>query len=167
MLRLQSVIILSVLFKKIKTGDCEESALLISLSVFVFPFLSHSVSLLLSLFLLPPPLLTSFVQKCLLNKLTVLWRVISKAQRRSMLMLNLFCIHLRWRGLSTQPSWSYSLPSSSRLRAHTWSLLFVVGSMFVSFLPPFTPPSLCFFLFIKVVIIFQAAFIGMLGSAGV
>lgn len=103
--------------------------------------LSQSVSHSLPLFLLP----TSFVQKCLLNKLTVLWRVISKAQRHSMLMLNLFCIHLRWRGLSPAPSQSYSLPSSSRLRAHTWSLLFVLGSMFV-FLPPFTPPSLCFFL---------------------
>lgn len=132
MLRLQRVImILSVPFKgRKRKGDCEESALPI---LYLFVFLSRSVSLLLPLFLLPPHLPTSFVRKCLLNKLTVLWRVISKAQRHSMLMLNLFCIHLRWRGLSTLPSWSYSLPSSSRLRAHTWSLLFVVGNIFSSF----------------------------------
>lgn len=145
MLRLQSVImILSVLFKKIKKRVLWGVSSPHSLSVFVFLFLSHSVSLLLPLFLFPPPLPTSFVQKCLLNKLTVLWRVISKAQRHSMLMLNLFCIHLRWRGLSTLPSWSYSLPSSSRLRAHTWSLLFVVRSMFVSFCPPL-PLQACSF----------------------
>lgn len=132
MLRLQSAImILSVLFKKIKKRGLWGVSSPHSLSVFVFLFLSHSVSLFPPLSF-PPPLPTSFVQKCLLNKLTVLWRVISKAQRRSMLMFNLFCIHSRWRGLSTLPSWSYSLPSSSRLRAHTWSLLFVVGSMFVS-----------------------------------
>ena len=166
MLRLQSVIILSPLFKKNNNkekGVCWESALLISRSVFVFSFLSPSL-----FFFYPPPplpLLTSFVQKCLLNKLTVLWRVISKARRHSMLMLNLFCIHLHGRGLS-QPSRSYSLPGSSGLRAHTWSLLFVAGSI-LSLFPFPSVPAPFFFLFIKVVIIFQAAFTGMLGGAGV
>lgn len=51
---------------------------------------------------------------------------------------------------------------------HTWSLLFVVWSMFVSFLPPHLPLHPCSLsLFIKVVIIFQAAFTGALGSGGV
>lgn len=166
MLRLQRVImILSVPFKgRKRKGDCEESALPI---LYLFVFLSRSVSLLLPLFLLPPHLPTSFVRKCLLNKLTVLWRVISKAQRHSMLMLNLFCIHLRWRGLSTLPSWSYSLPSSSRLRAHTWSLLFVVGNIYSSFFFSLYASIPALFLFIKVAIIFQATLVRMLGSAGV
>lgn len=144
MLRLQRVImILSVPFKRRERKGLWGVGSPHSLPLFVF--LSRSVSLSLPLFLLPPHLPISFVRKCLLNKLTVLWRVISKAQRRSMLMLNLFCIHLRWRGLSTLPSWSYSLPSSSRLRAHTWSLLFVVGKyLFLFFSPPFTPPFLLF-----------------------
>lgn len=173
MLRLQRVImILSVPFKRRKRkGDCEEPArpiLYLSLSFYLAQFLSYSLSFFYPL-ICPHP----FVRKCLLNKLTVLWRVISKAQRRSMLMLNLFCIHLRWRGLSTLPSWSYSLPSSSRLRAHTWSLLFVVGNIFSSFFfPPPSLPSLytsipALFLFIKVAIIFQAAVVRMLGSTGV
>lgn len=142
MLRLQSVImILSLSFKKKKEKKRGLWEVGSPHSLPLFVFLSRTVSLLLPLCLLPPHLPTSFVRKCLLNKLTVLWHVISKAHRRSMPMLNLFCIHLRWRGLSTLPSWSYSLPSSSRLRAHTWSLLFAVGSIFFS---PFTPPFLLF-----------------------
>lgn len=105
-----------------------------SASLCLSPSISLSFSLTLSLSFTPPQP-TSFVQKCLLNKLTVLWRVISKARWRSMPMLNLFCIHLRWRGLSTLPSRSYSSPGSSGLRARSWSLLFVVGGMFVSFCP--------------------------------
>lgn len=67
-----------------------------------------------------------------------------------------FAFILHWRGLSTLPSRSYSLPSSSRLRAHTWSLLFVVGSIFTSF---------SFLLLLEVPIIFQAAVGRMLGRA--
>lgn len=153
------IIIPSVPFMRKIKGDGEDSSppfsatlcLYISLTFPLNSFLSRS-----------PHLPTFFVRKCLLNKLTALWRVISKAQRRGVLMLNLFCIHLRWRGLSAPPSRRYSLPSSSGLRAHTWSLLFVVGSMLSSLYPP--PLSL---LFGEVVIIFQGAVIRILGSSGV
>lgn len=94
--------------------DFENPVLCQSLSFFCSPsFLSYSL-------FFSFPLHTSFVQKCLLYKLTVLWCVISK--RHSMLMLNLFCIQLLWGRPSTLPLWSSSLPSSSRLRAYIWSL---------------------------------------------
>lgn len=147
------IMILSVPFNKERKGACRTPH-----SIPPFVFLSRPHSLLLSLFLLPPHLPTSFLGNCLLNKLTVLWRVISKAERHSMLMLNLFCIHLLWRGLSSMPSWSYSLPSSSGFRAHIWSLLFVAGSMFASFIVP-SPFVPALTLFRKVVIIFQGAVI--------
>lgn len=161
--------ILSVAFMRKIKGDCEDSSLLFSATLCLYIALTFALT---SFLYCSPHLPTFFVPKCLLNKLTVLWRVISKAQWRSMPMLNLFCIHLLWRGLSPLPSWSYSLPSSSGLRAHTWSLLFVVGSMLASLYSPFAPPSLIFLffsslLFVKVVIIFQSAVIRILGSTGV
>lgn len=98
--------------RKIK-GDSEDSSLLFSPTLCLYIFLSLALP---SFLFRSSHLPTFFVRKCLLNKLTVLWRVISKAQRRSVLMLNLFCIHLCWRGRSALPSWSYSSPSSSGLR---------------------------------------------------
>lgn len=146
-------------------GDGEDSSLLFSATLCLYISLTFPLNSFLSR---SPHLPTFFVRKCLLNKLTALWRVISKAQWRGVLMLNLFCIHLRWRGLSALPSRRYSLPSSSGLRAHTWSLLFVVGSMLASLYSPFAPPSLPPPpLFGEVVIIFQGAVIRILGSSGV
>lgn len=136
------IMIASVPFMSKIKGDCKDSSLLFSATLCLYISLTFSLTSFLSR---SPHLPTFFVWKCLLNKLTALWHVISKAQWRGVLMLNLFCIHLRWRGLSALPSRSYSLPSSSGLRAHTWSLLFVVGSMLASLYSPFAPPSLLFF----------------------
>lgn len=72
MLRLQSVImILSVLFKKKnkEKGIVRSQLSSFSTSLCLFSFYHTQF---LPLFLVPPPLPTSFVQKCLLNKLTVL-----------------------------------------------------------------------------------------------
>lgn len=158
--------------RKIK-GDCEDSSLLFSPTLCLYIWLTLALPSFLSRSAHLP---TVFVRKCLLNKLTVLWRVISKAQRRSVLMLNLFCIHLRWRGHSALLSWSYSSPSSSGLRdthlipliccwKHAHLILFSLCScIFVVFF-------LFFFLFpllfVKVVIIFQGVVIRILGSSGV
>lgn len=133
----------------------------LSFSAILCLSISHSFC-----FFVPAHLSTSFVRKCL-NKITVSWRVVSKAQRHSMLMLNLFCIHLRWRGLVTLPSWSYSLPSSSRLRAHTSSSLLIDGSMSASLFIPLLLRS-CSLLAYKsfhAVIIFQAVVLRMQDGA--
>lgn len=157
--------------RKIK-GDCEDSSLLFSPTLCLYIWLTLALPSFLSR---SPHLPTFFVRKCLLNKLTVLWRVISKAQRHGVLMLNLFCIHLRWRGRSALPSWSYSSPSSSGLIRDThliplicrWKhahLIFfsLCSSVFVVFFFFLFP-----LLFVKVVIIFQGAVIRMLGGSGV
>lgn len=90
-----AMMILSVVFNWKEKGIVKShlSPFCAALCLSISPFLSHSLA-----FSLPPRLPTSFVRKCLLNKLTVLWRVISKTQRRSMLMPNLFCIHFALKG---------------------------------------------------------------------
>lgn len=130
-------------------GDCKDSSLLFSPTLCLYIWLTLALPSFLSR---SPHLPTFFVRKCLLNKLTVLWRVISKAQRHGVLMLNLFCIHLRWRGRSALPSWSYSSPSSSGFRdthliplicrwKHAHLILFsLCSSVFVGFFFPLSPP---------------------------
>lgn len=147
----------------------------------LFVFISHSLSLLLPFLSRSPHLPTFFVRKCLLNKLTVLWRVISKAKWRSMLMLNLFCIHFALKG--TFCSAIMELFFAQLIRAQSTHLipficcwkharlgLFSLCSsipvffflLFVCFLFFFFPLP-----FVKVVIIFQGAVIRILGSSRV
>lgn len=151
-----AIMILSVVFNWKEKGIVNSH-----LSLFCTALcLSISVFHLLSRFLLPLRLHTSFVRKCLLNKLTVLWCVISKTQRRSLLIPNLFRIHFALKRLSSLPSWTYYSPNSSRLTATTWSLLSCCRKhlCFFFFLLPAHCP--CPSLLSKVVIIFQAAVCG-------